>query len=123
GELVRQEVDARINLHGLVKEAQEREMRALASAWAVHCELAASEEIGTRGLETHARLDAMIDRAGDEFDQTVEAAVERARGLTSQTARESAADRIALRKACRAATERAVMEAIEGVIRASAPKR
>ena len=116
-EVIRQEVDARVAIHRAIKGAQVIAIEKQADAYATACQLSAVEEVAVRAIETETKIEQEIKRSGAEFDLGIDDDVQHALKLTTESARESAADRIERLKQMRGEVERVLMENVAEAIR------
>ena len=116
-EVIRQEVDARVAIHRAIKGAQVIVIEKQAEAYATACQLSAVEEVAVRAMETETKIEQEIKRSGAEFDRGIDEDVQHALKLTTESARESAADRIERLKLMRGEVERVLMENVAEAIR------
>jgi hypothetical protein len=113
----------RTELQGVVHGSQLDEMRTVAETYAKACALEAAKVVAARGLEAAAHIDQIIELEGQSFDESIDAAVDRAALLRSDRARDSADFRIHQRRTTRAETERVIMEGVQNAIRGDLPPR
>ncbi len=92
-------------------------MQVLAKAHETACELEAARLIAAQAITAAHQVDGLIEQAGRAFDDNIEQSVDKALALQSQAARESASDRIFLRKQMMREMERTVAEGLQAAVR------
>jgi hypothetical protein len=111
------EIGARVQIHESVKEAQVKQVKVLATAFGVACELEAEEEIGRRAIETAKILDEEISRSGAEFDRRLDAEIAQRTELKSDVAKLALGRRLQRRMEAREEIEDAILQSVSNAVR------
>jgi hypothetical protein len=116
-EVIRAEVDKRVAIHQTISSAHTREIQIQADAYITARELSAVKETGMFAIQVETEIETDIIRSGADFDKEIDGMVRGALTLESQSARESAADRIERLKLMRGEVERVIMGNVANAIR------
>jgi hypothetical protein len=116
-EVIRAEVDKRVAIHQTISNAHTREIQIQADAYITARELSAVKETGMFAIQVETEIETDIIRSGADFDKEIDGMVRGALTLESQSARESAADRIERLKLMRGEVERVIMGNVANAIR------